>query len=50
MIVNGHGDESASWTITSDSDDLTETIEALESIHMVQPKDVLQRGTGEGRR
>lgn len=50
VVIDGHGDESASWTITADGDDLTGTIEALESVRMVQPKDAPQTGTGEGRR
>lgn len=50
VIIDSHGDESASWTITSDGDDLTGTIEALESVRMVQPKDAPQIGTGEGHR
>ncbi|KAJ4369257.1 hypothetical protein N0V83_006342, partial [Neocucurbitaria cava] len=50
VIIDGHRGESASWTITSDGDDLTGTIEALESVRVVQPKDAPQTGTGEGRR
>jgi hypothetical protein len=50
VVNNGHSDDYASWTITSDGDDLTGTIEALDSVRMVQRRGAPQTGTGEDRR
>ncbi|KAF2832790.1 hypothetical protein CC86DRAFT_191 [Ophiobolus disseminans] len=49
-IFDGYGDESALWTVVSDGDDLTGTIEALESVRMVQREDAPQTGPGISRR
>lgn len=39
VVFHQRGDKIASWTITSDSDDITKDIEALELVHLIPPRD-----------
>lgn len=50
VVTNEHGGDSATWTITSDGNDITRNIEALELVRLVQPKDAPQSQAGEPHR